>query len=48
MQAITRDAVEISAADEPRPLSALAALGVWLGLSAVGWAAVAAVVSSLI
>lgn len=50
MQAMPNDVVTALVADElPRqPMSALAALGVWLGLSALGWGAIAAVVASLI
>lgn len=48
MRALTNSAVvEAVVGDERRPLSALAALAVWLAVSALGWAAIAAVVSSL-
>lgn len=39
--------VENALADEYRPMSVLAAVGVWLGASAFGWTAVAAVMSGL-
>jgi hypothetical protein len=49
MHALSRNAAGgIAGADIRQPMSAMAALGVWLGLSLVGWGAVAAVVASLV